>query len=277
MSAYTTVRPPAVAGLFYPADPKDLNQQIDNLLERVKNGSLNGHLVALVSPHAGYMYSGFTAAHGYKLLQGHEFNSVIIVSPSHREYFNGISVYGGTAYRTPLGDISIDSDLRDALADDLIVISDAGHRQEHAVEVQIPFLQKILNDFTIVPIVMGDQRREYCYYLGKKLAQIASGKNVLLIASTDLSHYYPYDVAITLDKIVIDEVQRLDYEQLMDDLETERAEACGGGPTVAVLFAARELGANTATILHTCNSGDVTGDRSGVVGYLSAAIFRTHE
>lgn len=279
MNATTTVRSPAVAGLFYPADPTSLHRQIDDLLGQVNNGTWKGHLVALVSPHAGYTYSGFTAAHAYKLLEGHQFDSIIIVSPSHREYFDGISVYGGSAYRTPLGDVAIDAELRDALVhdDELIVMSDAGHRQEHAVEVQIPFLQRVLKNCTIVPIVMGDQRREYCFHLGKKIAKVVSEKKVLLIASTDLSHYYPYELAVTLDRIVIDEVRELDYDQLMTDLEAERAEACGGGPIVSVLLAACGLGADTATILHTCNSGDVTGDRSGVVGYLSAAIFRTRE
>jgi AmmeMemoRadiSam system protein B len=281
MNVSSAVRPPAVAGLFYPADPKILVRQIDDFLKRatsdpLRMGSGKGHLLALVSPHAGFMYSGLTAAHAYKLLKERRFDTAVIVSPSHREYFDGISIFGGAAYRTPLGEVPIDAAFRDALVEDdtLIALSDAGHGQEHAIEVQIPFLQKMLGGCRIVPIVMGDQRREYCFHLGKKLAQVARGKNVLLIASTDLSHYYPYDTAQLLDNIIIDEVQRLDYEQLMADLETERAEACGGGPTVAVLLAACDLGANKAYILHACNSGDVTGDKGGVVGYLSAAILQ---
>jgi len=284
----SAVRPPAVAGLFYPADPNILNRQIDELLQRAASNASVSHLLrgedrkvrrrirAIISPHAGYMYSGLTAAHGYRLLQGQEFDTAIIVSPSHREYFDGISIYGGQAYRVPSGDVPIDTELREMLIRDdaIITLSDVGHRQEHAVEVQIPFLQKVLPGCKIVPIIMGDQRRDYCYHLGKKLAKVAKDKNVLLIASTDLSHYYPYDTAQMLDRIIIDEVERLDYEQLMTDLETERAEACGGGPTVAVLLAVCELGANKAYILHACNSGDVTGDRRGVVGYLSAAIFQ---
>lgn len=285
----SAVRPPAVAGLFYPADPKILNREIDDLLQRAASGETLSHLLggedtkyrgrirAIISPHAGYIYSGFTAAHGYKLLQGEKFDTAIIISPSHREYFDGISIYGGQAYRVPSGDVPIDTELREMLImdDAIITLSEIGHRQEHAVEVQIPFLQKVLPECKIVPIIMGDQRREYCYHLGKKLAKVAKDKNILLIASTDLSHYYPYDTAQMLDKIIIDAVERLDYEQLMSDLETERAEACGGGPTVAALLAVCELGANKAHILHACNSGDVTGDRSGVVGYLSAAILQT--
>lgn len=276
MSIRSTVRPPAVAGLFYPADTSALNRQLDDLLQRAQPLSPEGKIVALVSPHAGYMYSGLTAAHGFALLRTQRFDCVVIVSPSHREYFDGISVYGGSAYRTPLGDVPVNVEVRDQLVhnDDLIMLSDLGHGQEHAVEVQIPFLQKVLGSFTFVPVVMGDQRRAYCFHLGKKLSRVVEGKNVLLLASTDLSHYYPYDVARHLDKIIIEEIGRLDYEQLMTDLESERAEACGGGPTVAVLLAASKVGANRAYILHSCNSGDVTGDKRGVVGYVSAAVVR---
>jgi len=270
------VRPPAVAGMFYPDDPHALDRQIEELLESVRAKPLNGSLIALVSPHAGYIYSGKTAAHAFVLLRGLSFDTVVIVAPSHREYFDGISVYEGNAYRTPLGDVPLDEDLRSSVAagDEIIAVSDVGHRSEHAVEVQIPFLQKVLNNFRILPIVMGDQRREYCMHLGVKLADATRGKKVLLLASTDLSHYHPYRAAMDLDKIVIDEVRDLNFEMLMNDLEDERAEACGGGPTVAVLQAATTLGANRGHILHACNSGDVTGDTSGVVGYVSAAITR---
>lgn len=276
MRQHPSVRPPAVAGLFYPGDPSELGKAVDELLSQARPAPLDHNLVALISPHAGYVYSGFTAANGYKLLEGKRFTTVVIVSPSHREYFDGISVYGGTAYRTPLGDVPIDEELREALVrdDKVIAESSAGHREEHALEVQLPFLQKVLRDFKILPIVIGDQRREHCFHLGEKLGTILRGRQVLLIASTDLSHYYPYDVANSLDGIVIDHVRRFDYEQLMEDLETHRAEACGGGPVVATLLAAREMGANDVHILHHCNSGDVTGDRRAVVGYLSAAVVK---
>jgi AmmeMemoRadiSam system protein B len=133
----------------------------------------------------------------------------------------------------------------------------------------------VLRQTKILPIVMGDQRREYCFHLGKRLGAMLAGKNVLLIASTDLSHYYTYEVANDLDKIIIDNMAAFDYEQLMSDLETERSEACGGGPAVAALLGAKQLGADTVQILSHCNSGDVTGDHGRVVGYLSAAILRS--
>lgn len=272
------IREPSVAGMFYPGERAVLTREVDALLSRVEPVKLEGDLYGLISPHAGYVYSGFTAAKGYKLLERKAVDTVVIISPSHREYFKGISVYSGSAYRTPLGVLPVDEALRSELIQDgeIIVASVAGHRDEHAVEVQLPFLQRVLKEFRILPIVMGDQRREFCVLLGEKLASVLEGKNFLLVASSDLSHYYPYDVACELDRIVIDEVEEFDAEGLLEDLETKRAEACGGGPMVAMLLAAKKLGADTTKILHYCNSGDVTGDRDGVVGYLSAAVVRRH-
>ncbi len=273
-----TIRQPAVAGMFYPGRPDVLEREVNHLLASAPKERIGGTIIALISPHAGYQYSGSTAAHGYALLKGQSFDTVVIVSPSHREYFDGASVYDGDGFQTPLGFLAVDVALRDQLVsgDPVIRASANGHRQEHAIEVQLPFLQRVLGDVKILPVVMGDQSRKNCLHLGKRLAEVLKNKNALLIASTDLSHYHPYDEANTLDRIVIADVAALDYGKLMDDLEGERAEACGGGPTVAVLAAAHGLGANSVKILHHCNSGDVTGDHSGVVGYLSAAAFRVN-
>lgn len=274
----STIRQPAVAGMFYPAKAQSLNNAIDLLIAEAPSSSREEMIVALISPHAGYEYSGFTAAHGFTLLKNCTFDTVVVVSPSHREYFDGISVYDGSAYPTPLGDVLIDESLRrDLLAgESIITASAAGHGKEHALEVQLPFLQRLMKEFSLLPIVMGDQRREYCFHLGKKLASILKDKNALLIASTDLSHHYPYEAARKLDKVIIEDISKFDYEELMNDLEHERAKACGGGPTVAVLLAAKRLGANRIRVLHQCNSGDVTGDRKSVVGYLSAVALRAN-
>jgi AmmeMemoRadiSam system protein B len=268
------VREPAVAGMFYPLDRAVLDHEVDALLRRAEVKEVTGELRGLISPHAGYIYSGYTAANGYRLLEGKTVRTVVIIAPSHREYFRGISVYSGSAYRTPLGILEVDEELRAALVDDeeLVSASVMGHRDEHAVEVQLPFLQKVLSDFKILPIVMGDQRREFCLALGERLGDILKGKDALLVASTDLSHYYSYDVARKLDQVIIDHVREFDEESLLTDFETQRAEACGGGPMVAMLVAARKLGGDRVEVLHYCNSGDVTGDKDGVVGYLSAAV-----
>jgi hypothetical protein len=205
-------------------------------------------------------------------LKDRAYDAVVIVSPSHREYFDGISVYPGDGYSTPLGTVQINEELRTGLLNEFppVVADVAGHRDEHAVEVQLPFLQEVLTHFSILPIVIGDQRREYCFGLGNALAGLLKGKNALLVASTDLSHYYPGEIASKLDEIMVEDVRSFNPESLMDHLESGRTEACGGGPTVAVMEALRHLGAKSMTILHHCNSGDVTGDYDQVVGYLSA-------
>lgn len=269
-----TIRPPAVAGMFYPAHPKILSRNIDDLLERSSPNPIAGSIVALIVPHAGYTYSGLTAAHAYNLLRNVSVDTVVIVSPSHREYFPGISIYDGEAFRTPLGATQIDEQLRSAIVenDPIIEASQQGHGAEHAIEVQLPFLQQVLKEVKILPIVMGDQHRPFCLHLGEKLANTLKGTSCILVASSDLSHYHPHDEAEQLDRIVTNDVAAFSPEKLMDDLENEHCEACGGGPIVSVMVAAKKLGANHVEILHHCNSGDVTGDRSAVVGYLSAAI-----
>ncbi len=276
MKPSAQVREPAVAGTFYPRNSTVLRSQIGDFLHQVPARDLRGKIVCLISPHAGYMFSGFTAANGFNLLAGKSYQTVVIISPSHREYFDAISVYSGDAYRTPLGEVEIDRELREEIVRDhgSIVVSQSGHREEHAVEVQIPFLQEVLPSFMILPVVMGDQRREYCFFLGERLGNILKDRNTLVVASTDLSLYYQYDVCRKLDSIFIESVAAFDSERLMRDLESERTEACGGGPTVAAMIAAKNIGALKSEILHQCNSGDVAGNKSQVVGYLSAVLLQ---
>jgi AmmeMemoRadiSam system protein B len=269
-----TVRPPAVAGLFYEGSQDILQKNIDGYLERAKVPKLKGTVRALISPHAGYVYSGFTAAHAYKMIEGSTYDCVIAVGPSHREYFDGVSIYPGDAYETPLGIIPIHKEIRDELLkwNNSIVALDAGHRSEHSIEVQLPFLQRVLGDFSFVPIVMGDQRRQLCDELAQAIVQVATNRNILLVASSDLSHYHPYDEAVMLDHRVISELEKFNSETFINKMEIRSFEACGGGPIAVVMNAAQQLGANKAEVLYYCNSGDITGDKSGVVGYLAAAF-----
>ena len=268
------VRPPAVAGMFYSDDPDELRSTVDAMLDEADPPRVKGTLIGIIVPHAGHAYSGPTAAHAYRLLRGRTIGTVIAVGPSHREYFEGISVYPGCAYRTPLGDVPIDGAIRDRLVRSGVTAVQAGHRQEHSLEVQLPFLQRVLGSFTLVPIVMGAQQPSLCHLLGKAIADASLDQDVLLVASSDLSHFHPYDDAMRLDRQVAELIGSYDTTGLMDRLESEGVEACGGGPVVAVMEAARQLGADHATILHSCNSGDMTGDRDSVVGYLSAALTR---
>lgn len=274
ISKKNSVRPPTAAGLFYEIIPDLLKENIDGYLENARIPELTGAVRALVSPHAGYVYSGFSAAHAYKMIKGSNYDCVIVVGPSHREYFNGVSIYPGDAYETPLGTIPINKGIREELLKEPTVISssDAGHRSEHSIEVQLPFLQSVLGDFSFVPVIMGDQRRQLCNDLADAIVRVATHRNILLVASSDLSHYHPYDEAVMLDTLVMNELEKFNSETFIDKMEEHSCEACGGGPIAVVMNAARQLGACKAKILYYCNSGDITGDTSGVVGYLAAAF-----
>jgi len=268
------VREPAVAGAFYPGTEETLRATVTDLLEKAEPPVVEGKILALISPHAGYVYSGAVAANGYKLIAGRTFDAVVLVAPSHHVYFPGSSVYRQGPYRTPLGLIEVDKDLAEAIAsaDPSISFKPEAHRQEHSLEVQLPFLQIAVPGLKIVPIIMADQSYENCERLAAAIAGAAEGRDVLLVASSDLSHFHAYDEAVAMDQVVIDDVLNYDCEALARDLGTGKCEACGGGPVITVMLAAKKLGATRAIKLAYANSGDVTGDKSGVVGYLSAAI-----
>jgi hypothetical protein len=267
-----------VAGLFYPPGKEELAGLVNDLLGKARENidiEAPEKISVIISPHAGYIYSGYTAAHGYSLLHKGQFKTVVVVSPSHREYFDGVSVFSGGAFSTPLGEIKIDVDMRKKFleaAGEIAVESQLGHKAEHAIEVQLPFLQMALGKFQLLPIVMGDQKPEYCKSLGAALARIGGESGVLMVASSDLSHYYDYATANEIDEVSVDDVESLDPERMMDDLENRRCEACGGGPIVSCMYAARGLGLKRASVLYHCNSGDSSGDKTAVVGYLSAII-----
>ncbi|MCR4416309.1 MAG: AmmeMemoRadiSam system protein B [Ignavibacteria bacterium] len=270
------IRPPAVAGMFYEREPVRLKKAIENYLNQAHPPKIEGEIIGLVSPHAGYFYSAKTAAYGYKLIKGKKYNSVVVISPSHYEYFRGISIYNGIAYQTPLGTISIDSELRDELKDynNIIEFSKRGHGREHALEVQLPFLQMVLEDFKLLPIVMGDQSKEFVYSLAELLAEVLKNKNVLLVASSDLSHYFSHDVANSLDSRIEHLINKFDDETLIDELEEEKVQACGGGPIVTVMKTSKLLGANKSKVLYRNDSSEASGDKHQVVGYLSAVFYK---
>jgi len=268
------IRPPAVAGLFYPSDSYKLRTDINNMLSTVESKPFAKHIVGIVSPHAGYVYSGKTAAYGFNLLKNKNYDKVIIISPSHREYFVGASIFNGDAYETPLGVVEIDKELAQKIIEGskTIFFGMEGHRQEHAIEVQIPFLQTVLTDFKIVPIVMGDQGEVFVDDLANQIAKAVDDKT-LIVASSDLSHFYSKQKAFELDSIVAKHISDFDYEKLQNDLNSRKCEACGGGPIVVLMKAAGLLNKKKSMLLHRSDSGDVSGDNSEVVGYLSAAIF----
>jgi len=275
MNAKQLIRAPSVAGIFYTKNPEKLSQTILHLLETVPSFSVKEEILALISPHAGYMYSGLTAAYGYKTLEQRILETAVIIAPSHFEFFETISVYPGKCYTTPFGEMEIDVQLRSELLKEnsLVMNNEIGHRKEHAIEVQLPFLQLLFgNRIKILPIIIGNQTRENCFSLGETLGKILRETNAILIASSDLSHYYNSKTADELDEKFINCVMNFDEDKLMTKLENNATEGCGGGCVVAVLHAAKLLGATKTRILHHCNSGDVTGDRERVVGYMSGIV-----
>jgi len=268
------VRPAQVAGHFYPANPDKLRKDISLLLDVTKPKEKFEKVFGIVAPHAGYVYSGKTAAHAYNLLVGKKFKRVVIISPSHSEYFSGVSVFEGDAYETPLGILKIDKEFREKfLTDDGIIFKGyEGHRREHALEVQLPFLQSVLKDFKIVPIVMGDQSKMFVDELADKISRVVTDET-LVVASSDMSHFYSSEKANKLDSVVEKRINEFDFEQLLKDLDDHECEACGGGPIATMMKAASIKNINNSLVINRSDSGDVTGDKAEVVGYLSAVVY----
>jgi MEMO1 family protein len=269
------VRLPAVAGTWYPGEPASLRAEVDRYLAAVAEVAVPGRLVALVSPHAGLRYSGPVAAHAYARLRGRRDLTVVLVGPSHRAAFDGVSVWARGVFATPLGEIPIDEEVGAALlrAGTVAVDAPGPHRDEHSLEMQLPFLQHLVPGLRLVPLLMGSQSRAEVDALAEVLVAGLRGRDALLVASSDLSHYHPARVANELDAKVVGDVERLDPGALMDRLESFHGHACGGGPMVAVMKAARARGADRATVLRYADSGDAgERDKSRVVGYLAAAL-----
>jgi len=273
------VRRAAVAGSFYPGDAKELASTVDGLLAHASVPAPKGQIVALVAPHAGYPFSGAVAAHSYALLKGRPTHRVVVIAPSHYDAFPFASVYEGDAYTTPLGTIAVDKEFARRLArsNPSIKLSSRGHvpspdGAEHSLEVQLPFLQRTLSDFELVPIIMGEQSYEASRALGVALAELVRGTDTLIVASSDLSHFHPYEQAVALDGKTLNAIGEWDYLTLSDNFQSRTWEACGGGPIVAAMIAAERLGATRAQVIKYANSGDVTGDHSRVVGYGAVAL-----
>ena len=272
------IREPAVAGSWYPGNPETLSRDVKRYLENAKKEKVEGEITGLVSPHAGYFYSGQVAAYAYKVVEGKSFETVIVVAPSHTFYFKGASIYDRGGYRTPLGVMPVDVDLSKKMMEkkkEIQFVPEA-HLKEWSLEMQIPFLQTALRPSKLVPIVMEPNWNwETCQYLSSAIAEAVRGKHVLLVASSDLSHFHSYEKAVEMDKIVLAHVERFDPGGLYEDLRRGRCEACGGGPLITVMLAVKALGANKGKALKYLNSGDVAGDRSRVVGYGAGVFYRT--
>ena len=273
----TLIREPAVSGTFYPSNPRVLKEDIKQYLNLVPGSLVSGRVRGLISPHAGYMYSGQVAAYGYKTLLAGAYDTVIIVAPSHKAYFEGVAIQDTGGYRTPLGLMSIDEEVAGAILNaGQTVRSNAGpHKGEHSIEVQLPFLQIVFGDVPFVPLIMGEQSIPLCKELSNQIVAAVRelNKSALIIGSTDLSHYFSYTQAVRLDSAITKRLAAFDVQGLEEDLNADRGEACGAGPMIATMLAARKLGADRAAVLKYANSGDVSGDKTAVVGYVSCAFY----
>jgi AmmeMemoRadiSam system protein B len=273
-------RPAAVAGTWYPGTARALAGELETYLAAADVPAL-GEVHAVLAPHAGLMFSGPVGAFSYKAAAQSSYDLIFIVGPSHFFAFDGISVWPAGEFETPLGAAVIDSAAAaEILADPVAHVTPQAHRREHSIEMQLPFIRTLMPHVPIVPLLMGFQRRQTIDALASALVRCARGKRALLVASTDLSHYFDAARALTLDTRVQEHVGRFDPDGLLrlfeEYPETERGRyvACGGGPAIAVMKAARELGATAGRVLKYAHSGEVSGDYDGVVGYLAAAFGR---
>ena len=274
-----------MAGSWYPGRADELTAEVDRYLDAVDDDVLPGDVTALIAPHAGLMYSGPVAAHAYRAVRHRTYDVAVLVGPSHFIGFDGVSIYPRGAFATPLGPAVIESAVADRIQAhaSLVTSYPRAHEREHSLELQLPFLRRVLPETAIVPLVMGYQERATILGLADALTEALTGVRALLVASTDLSHYCGAEQAATLDGRVVGHVNRFDWEGLLSEFEKYpehdrgRYVACGGGAAIAVMRAARALGADKACVLNRADSGDVSGDKTQVVGYLAAVMTKEED
>lgn len=273
------VRKAAVAGMFYSDSRQQLSEDVDDLVREAGGPLIVGDIKALLAPHAGYRFSGEVAARAFKQVADKTLDTVFVLCPSHRDHFSGVSAYSGGAYETPLGIVEIDrirvSKLRKLLPD-IIHESVLGHREEHAIEVELPFLQRVLKSgWKLVPLVMGDYEATLCRRLASALVDVSGDEATLIVASSDLYHGYSYKECVSTDVKTLESLERDDPDRFVDGLKSDVYQACGGGPIATAMIAARALGADSTAILGHTTSGDVTAQFQGyVVGYGAAVLYK---
>jgi len=276
-------RGPVVAGSFYPADQKELLRLIESCFTHElgpgrlpkKGTSRGGGLIALLSPHAGYVYSGPVASHGFLLLSERQRpRTVIVVGPNHTGVGMDVSLYPEGRWLTPLGAIEIDGEFSYSLVrrSSLFTIDESSHANEHSIEVQLPFLQYVLESFKLVPICMLDQSKETSMEVGDVLAEAIVGRDALLVASSDLTHYEPAESARRKDEQVLSAATALDVGRLYSTLASTGSTACGYGAMAVAMMVAQKLGSKKGTLLKYANSGDIMGDNRAVVGYSTVSF-----
>lgn len=280
MSPLDDIRPSPIAGTWYPRDITRLSRQLDDMLAGVQPRPVTGRVMGLIVPHAGYQYSGLTAAHGFAMVRGMQPDLVVIFSPFHDYHPAQIISSGHVSYLTPLGQVGVNLDVlarfeTRLLAEEGFKIERVLNDREHSLEIELPFLQRALaGEFQLLPLMIRSRNLAITETIGRLLAPLLDPERTLLIASTDLSHFYPEKVAHRLDQEMLKRMAGFSPRDVLAAEEEGVGYACGAGAVAAMLSTARYLGANAVEILHYSTSGEVTGDHSQVVGYGSAAVLR---
>ncbi len=279
MGSIPETRPSPIAGSWYSADPKKLKASVEGYLAKARCPELKGEVVGLVSPHAGHIYSGATAGHAFRAVQGKRYEVVAVISPMHQFHFAPILTTAHCAYATPLGDVAVDSEALAAFEQQLAVVSleitPVAFDKEHSLEIELPFLQCALQgDFKLLPVMLRSQDATTAEKVGRALAAALKGRDNLLVASTDLSHFFRQDEAERLDAEMLKQIESFSPTGVLRAEETGSGYACGAAAVAAVLWAAKELGGRTVKVVHHSTSADQTGDTSSVVGYGAAVILR---
>ena len=293
MPTPSEVRKPAVAGQFYPDDAEQLSTMIDAFLAQVEEVGAEGQAhpepITIIVPHAGYIFSGQVAAYAFKQIEGVDYEAIVVIGTNHTSHgFRQVSVYAEGAFETPLGLVPVDTEWAKALiaADELIIFDRSVHLDEHSIEVELPFLQKVCPGHAIVPVIVGEPSPENCQALSDALARVLAGKKALIVASSDLSHYPSYDDACRVDTATLAAIETMDPQQLTETISQYMSEGisnlgtlcCGEGPIRVAMIVAKKLGANQATVLKYANSGDSPfGDRDQVVGYGAVMFWKGKE
>lgn len=278
MAPEQDVRPSPIAGQWYPAETNHLARSVDAYIAAAGDQGIEGQVVAIMAPHAGHRYSGPVAGYAFAALRGLKPELVVIVSPMHQYYHQPLLTSAHSAYTTPLGRIQVDYHAVQELESQLQVelgfgLAPVRNDMEHSLEIELPFLQRALpGGWKLLPVMVREVNPRVCRALGKALANVLGERQAILVASTDLSHFYPQKMAEVLDREVLRRVEAFDPAGVLKAEEEGKGYACGRGALTAVMWAAKELGANKAKILNYATSGDVTGDFSQVVGY-AAAVF----
>ncbi len=274
------IRPSPLAGRWYPADPTRLAQTVDRYIKNAQLPPIEGEVVGVIAPHAGHQYSGPVAGYAFAALRGLNPPLVSIVSPMHRPFPQPFMVSGHQAYETPLGVVEVDQKATKELVQIAgeqyhITIGAVRYDEEHSLEIEIPFLQRVLPPgFKILPLMVGDLSPALLQKLGKALGQVVAKWKGILVASTDLSHFYPQSIAEQFDAEILRRMELFDPLYFLQAEEEGKGFACGRAAVATVMWAAKELGAQRIKVLNYATSGNVTGDYNQVVGYGAALILR---